>query len=1061
MISQTEGDLPRDIHSSVEVLRVMIKKVDPHGFEGYLKMVVEKEGKGANDKEYDYEDKTNNNGTRVIEVVDDGTECDLMGRSIVGGLEVIIVFEIVNTATNILEDLDHGLRRWMQKLCLWDEKYRSIGREKLQVKLKRKTFTVSVIEEVGDVVEGDIVDPKQKDEEETDTVQMEEAENEDVSSEEGDENEDCGDQVYRTTNYGGRSSRWVKKLFGSEKVANENDKSGKKPAWAASEYMVSKSGICCTPTYGPKKVVHTDNIFDMNGPDGPSNANFVADENNKVDGVIDCNAGDKINNLDKIGNKEANVDNCDMNGSSAGKHGSSGKGVYKKRKKSLNGSFEGVMKASAVSSGKDDAKVSSGKKNRRRSFNLLKAGTRWKSSHSSSNGLGCNVNSLDVDTNEKGRGSVKTNVMGPTCSVSKDRLKKIISINIRGLGVEGKKGWVMSIIRGEKPDVIALQETKSGLVDDFWVEEVWDNRNFGFIAVKGGWKGVSDGQKFTRTSDDGLKFSKLDRFLVSEGFKNKWGNLSTVALDRKLSDHCPIVLKDMDVDFGPKPFRVFNICLKEADIENRFGGLNEKINKYSKEAMRWELEAESRALDDEERLKWLEARFSEQLVSRPQLSGNGLPHISSDDTNMLEKPVEEKEVWDDVISCGGDKAPRPDGLDFTFIKRFWDVFKKDMIDAIKWFWDRKEISRVCNSLFVTLIPKVADPIGLGEYRPISLIGEVQNAFIGDRFILDGILIANETVDFVKKNKSKGLIFKVDFKKAYDSINWRYLCTILRGMGFGEKWCSWIDTCLKSSSMSVTVNGSSTIELGLEHGVRQGDPLSPFLYILAAQGLNSMVKEAIQKGCLVLSIYGESGGLEADGVGSRMGRSGIWRDIIKEDGWVGDIRLSERFPRLFQLDRRKEARVVDRGRWCEGVWRWEWDWGLVALEFSQDEDDNFKVKDLAFILDDVCLRDRRKPPSTGRNGSSIPQVADFSDGIVLRLAVFVSLHFGLHQMLYYKGYGRRCSLGTCSSLLVSLPVVCPIMVLCLCSAAVGIYLFLLSGCLTASGSDCLQDQFGSE
>ncbi|GKD36021.1 hypothetical protein Tco_1251530 [Tanacetum coccineum] len=121
------------------------------------KQPVKKKGKWANDKEYDYEDKTNSNGTRVIEVVDDGTKCDLMGRSIIGevkeieyleklyqicekegcfsaevkyigGLEVIIVFEIVNTATNILEDLDHGLRRWMQKLCLWDEKYRSIGR---------------------------------------------------------------------------------------------------------------------------------------------------------------------------------------------------------------------------------------------------------------------------------------------------------------------------------------------------------------------------------------------------------------------------------------------------------------------------------------------------------------------------------------------------------------------------------------------------------------------------------------------------------------------------------------------------------------------------------------------------------------------------------------------------------------------------------------------------------------------------------------------------------------------------------------------------------------------
>lgn len=66
------------------------------------------------------------------------------------------------------------------------------------------------------------------------------------------------------------------------------------------------------------------------------------------------------------------------------------------------------------------------------------------------------------------------------------------------------------------------------------------------------------GRKFTRISDNGAKFSKLDRFLVSVEFKAKWGNLGTIALERRLFDHCPVVLKDMDINFGPKPFRALD-----------------------------------------------------------------------------------------------------------------------------------------------------------------------------------------------------------------------------------------------------------------------------------------------------------------------------------------------------------------------------------------------------------------------------------------------------------------------------------------------------------------------
>ncbi|GKB66441.1 putative RNA-directed DNA polymerase [Tanacetum coccineum] len=255
--------------------------------------------------------------------------------------------------------------------------------------------------------------------------------------------------------------------------------------------------------------------------------------------------------------------------------------------------------------------------------------------------------------------------------------------------------------------------------------------------------------------------------------------------------------------------------------------------------------------------------------SRPRFEISRVPRLSVEDSGSLEEPFTEKEVWEAVCGCDSDKAPSPDGFNFKYIKRYWDTIKRELVDAVKWFWQKGEFSKGCNASFVTLVPKVDDPLGLGDYRPISLIGsyykiiskllaervkkvignvigEVQNAFIKGRYILDGVLIANETMEFMKKKKQNGIVFKLDFEKADDSIEWGFLMAIMKKMGFGNKWCKWVDSCLRSTSISILVNGSPTREFSMEREVRQGDPLSPFLFILAAEGLNALTKEAVSK-----------------------------------------------------------------------------------------------------------------------------------------------------------------------------------------------------------------------
>ncbi|GJV78901.1 RNA-directed DNA polymerase, eukaryota, reverse transcriptase zinc-binding domain protein [Tanacetum coccineum] len=89
-----------------------------------------------------------------------------------------------------------------------------------------------------------------------------------------------------------------------------------------------------------------------------------------------------------------------------------------------------------------------------------------------------------------------------------------------------------------------------------------------------------------------------------------------------------------------------------------------------------------------------------------------------------------------------------------------------------------------------------------------------------------------------------LIFKVDFEKAFDSVSWKYLDFVLISLCFGLKWRTWIRAFLNSSRASVLINASPTSKFSIQRGLRQGDPLSPFLFILVMEGLHCAISNAV-------------------------------------------------------------------------------------------------------------------------------------------------------------------------------------------------------------------------
>ena len=120
----------------------------------------------------------------------------------------------------------------------------------------------------------------------------------------------------------------------------------------------------------------------------------------------------------------------------------------------------------------------------------------------------------------------------------------------------------------------------------------------------------------------------------------------------------------------------------------------------------------------------------------------------------------------------------------------------------------------------------------------------QNAFIEGRQILDAVLIANELVDSSLRRKKCGLVCKLDIEKAYDSISLEFLYQVLGRMGFGSRWLTWIKWCISTASFSILINGSSTGFFPSSRGLRQGDPLSPYLFVIGMEALSCMINRAV-------------------------------------------------------------------------------------------------------------------------------------------------------------------------------------------------------------------------
>jgi hypothetical protein len=255
--------------------------------------------------------------------------------------------------------------------------------------------------------------------------------------------------------------------------------------------------------------------------------------------------------------------------------------------------------------------------------------------------------------------------------------------------------------------------------------------------------------------------------------------------------------------------------------------------------------------------------YQENEPWRPVIDGLPFASIGAAARAHLERPFELEEVVQVLKDVQGDKAPGPDGYTMAFFQKCWSVLEKDVMDFFGEVHTYCKFEKSLNTTFLSLIPKKVDAINIRDFHPISLIGSIykllskvlanrlklvldkvisesQNSFVGGRQILDSVLIANECLDSRLKSGVAGLICKLDIEKVYDHVNWECLFFILDRMGFGQKWIRWMKACVSTVRYSVIVNGSPTGFFDSTRGLRQGDPLSPLLFLVIMEVLSRML-----------------------------------------------------------------------------------------------------------------------------------------------------------------------------------------------------------------------------
>lgn len=239
-------------------------------------------------------------------------------------------------------------------------------------------------------------------------------------------------------------------------------------------------------------------------------------------------------------------------------------------------------------------------------------------------------------------------------------------------------------------------------------------------------------------------------------------------------------------------------------------------------------------------------------------------------TTMILMPTDE-EIRKTMFKLNENKSPGPDGLTSGFFKAAWKIVGTETITSIKNFFATAFLPYSMNSTILTLVPKRQGASAVTDFRPISCCNTIykliskllvkclkpllpplilpnQTAFVQGRLLVENTILASEIVHGYHRDKGPARItIKVDIAKAFDTIDWGFIFSMLQGLQIPDTYLYWLHACITTPSFMVGFNGTVQGYFRSTRGLRQGDPLSPYLFVMAMNCLSILLDKGAEDG----------------------------------------------------------------------------------------------------------------------------------------------------------------------------------------------------------------------